>query len=186
MNDKQSIDDEVSLWLEELKSGDRDNASRLFDRYFSRLVGLAASRLRGRPELVGYEEDIALSAFKSLCLGAEKGRFPRLVNRDELWRLLAVITIRKALNIQRRKRLAQNNNEDIIEVLSRDPSPEEVVQMSDQIEMLLGQLDSDEHRRIALLKVEGRTNEEIAAQLGCVVRTIERKLHQIRVTWNEV
>lgn len=179
-------DDEVSLWLGELKSGERDRVSQLFDLYFRRLVGLAAARLRNRPELAGYEEDVALSAFKSLCLGVERGRFPDLSNRDELWRLMAVITVRKALNIQRRKRLAEQGSDDIIHLLSREPSPEEVAEMSDQVEQLLNLLDDEQLRSIALMKVEGRTNEDIAGQLGCVVRTVERKLQQIRMTWKEV
>jgi DNA-directed RNA polymerase specialized sigma24 family protein len=36
-----------------------------------------------------------------------------------------------------------------------------------------------------LWKIEGYTNEEIAAKLGCVPRTVQSKLQLIRDTWTE-
>ncbi|QEG38019.1 ECF-type sigma factor [Bythopirellula goksoeyrii] len=178
------IDDNISVWLEQLKQGDRESVKPLLDQYFQRLVGLAAARMRGQAHLGGYEEDVALSAFKSLCLGAEKGRFPDLQDRDELWRLLAVITIRKAIDLRRRKRLDLASDQEMLQAfLGREPSPEEVHEMSDQVLALLDKLGDPELRKIALWKVEGYTNEEIAQRLSCVVRTVERKLHQIRLAW---
>lgn len=174
----------VSIWLEQLKTGDRDSVGPLLDRFFQRLVALAGSRLRGQSHLAGYEEDVALSAFKSLCLGAEKGRYPNLDTRDELWRLLAVITVRKAIDIQRRKRLEQGINAgELAEYFARDPSPDEVVEMTEQVRVMLNQLQDPELQQIALWKVEGHSNEDIARRLQCVVRTVERKLHQIRLHW---
>ena len=45
---------------------------------------------------------------------------------------------------------------------------------------LLDRLGQDELRAVALAKMEGYTNEEIARQQGCVVRTVERRLRTIR------
>ena len=179
-----SIDDNVSIWLEQLKQGDRESVGLLLDRFFQRLVGLASARLRGQVELDGYEEDVALSAFKSLCLGAEEGRFTHLQDRDALWRLLAVITIRKAIDLQRRKRLDRASDEQILqELIDREPTSDEVHAMSDEVQALLNKLGDPELSRIALWKVEGCTNKEVAQRLNCVVRTVERKLHQIRLAW---
>src|SRR3954452_7406815 len=86
--------DPITVWITQLKEGQRDAVQQLLERYFGRLVQLARARLQGRSGLATYDEDVALSAFKSLCLGAERGRFPRLLDRDDLWRLLAVLTIR--------------------------------------------------------------------------------------------
>jgi DNA-directed RNA polymerase specialized sigma24 family protein len=44
-------------------------------------------------------------------------------------------------------------------------------------------LGEPELRQIALWKVEGYTNEEIAARLDCVPRTVERKVGRIRLLW---
>ncbi len=179
-----SADDQISVWLEQLKQGDRSHVASLLARYFQRLVGLAAARLRGQAHLDGYEEDVALSAFKSLCLGAENGRFPKIEGRDELWRLLAVITIRKAIELQRRKRFDQVPDADVVlALLHREPAPDEVAEMSDQVQALLMKLKDPVLRQIALLKVEGYANEEIAQRLHCAVRTVERKLLQIRLLW---
>jgi len=38
-------------------------------------------------------------------------------------------------------------------------------------------------RRIALLKMEGFSNDEIAAQLDCGLRSVVRKLDVIRKRW---
>src|SRR4051794_31367709 len=99
MNDPEPI----SLWLRELQAGDGSAARPLWDRYFTRLVALAKARLPARARAAADEEDIALSAFKSLCLGAAKGRFPQLDDRDDLWRLLVVLTARKAIAHLRRE-----------------------------------------------------------------------------------
>jgi DNA-directed RNA polymerase specialized sigma24 family protein len=179
--------DSVTLWLEQVKDGDRAAVCQLLDRYFHRLVGLARSRLQGRPALADYDEDVALSAFKSLCLGVERGRFPDLADRHDLWRLLAVMTIRKAIDVQRRGRARERSGEaDLGQLLSDEPPPELAAEVADEYQRLLGLLGDGELRRIALWKVEGHSNEEIAARLGCVERTVERKLQRIRILWAEV
>lgn len=80
-----------SLWIDQLKAGDRDATSPLWERYFRRLVGLARQRLSSRPRLAAGAEDVALSAFDSSFRGAENGRFPRLQDRNDLWHVLVTI-----------------------------------------------------------------------------------------------
>ena len=94
-------DGEVTLWLERLKAGDQDAAQRLWEGYFARLVGLARKKLGSLPRRAADEEDVALSAFKSFWRGAERGRFPRLDDRDDLWQVLVLITARKAYDLRR-------------------------------------------------------------------------------------
>jgi hypothetical protein len=84
-----------------LKDGDRDAAQPLWDAYFRRLVGLARARLRGTPRGMADEEDVALSAFDGFCRRAERGDFPQLADRDDLWQLLFVLTVRKAIGLAR-------------------------------------------------------------------------------------
>ena len=47
------------------------------------------------------EEDAALDAFNSFLAGVVRGRFPQLNDRDDLWRLLVVLTVRKAIGQRR-------------------------------------------------------------------------------------
>jgi DNA-directed RNA polymerase specialized sigma24 family protein len=181
-----SATDPITLWITQVKEGDRAAVQPLLERYFQRLIQLARARLRGVPGLAVYDEDVALSAFKSLCLGAERGRFPRLDDRDDLWRLLAVLTIRKAIDLVRRQQAKGETAEvDLTDLLSQEPDPELAVQMGEEYQRLLARLDDDELRSVALWKVEGHTNEEIAGRLGCAVRSVERKMQRIRILWAE-
>src|SRR5262249_12299079 len=86
----------VSRLLEGFKAGDDAAVRSLWDRYCGRLVRLARGKLRKTGRRVADEEDVALSAFHSLCLGARRGRFPALADRDGLWGLLVFITAQKA------------------------------------------------------------------------------------------
>src|SRR5436305_7405580 len=94
-------DRSVTFWIGQLKAGDSLAAQKLWEGYYGRLVGLARARLRGAGVRAADEEDVALSAFASFCRGAEHGRFPQLADRDDLWRLLVVLTARKAWHRRR-------------------------------------------------------------------------------------
>src|SRR3954453_20128871 len=74
-------------------------AQPLWEGYCRRLVALARARLRAAPRRAADAEHVPLSAFDSFCRRAERGQFPRLADRDDLWQLLVVITVRKAANL---------------------------------------------------------------------------------------
>ncbi len=191
-------------WVRRLEAGDREAAQKLWESYYRRLVGLARKKLRDMPRREADEEDIALSAFDSFCRGVEQGRFPCLENRDDLWHLLVVITVRKAADLitfQRRKRRgggkvrgesafagAVDDPEDgrgIEQVVGTEPSPEFAVAVAEQCEILLRALPKEQLRSIAVWKMEGYTNQQIADQLSCSLATVERKLALIRATWKD-
>jgi hypothetical protein len=94
----------VTHWIVQLKAGDQAPVGPLWDRYFQRLVGLARKRLYGIRPGDGDGEGIALEAFASLWRGTVQGRFVQLTDRDDLWRLLVVITVRKTIDLQTRQR----------------------------------------------------------------------------------
>jgi RNA polymerase sigma factor (sigma-70 family) len=173
--------DPITVWITQLKEGQRAAVGELLQRYFGRLVQLARARLQARPGLAAADEDVALSAFKSLCLGAERGRFPQLDDRADLWRLLALLTVRKAIDLQRRQQAREAVGEvDVEQVLSREPPPELAVELAEEYRQLLDRLGDPQLQAVALWKVEGYANEEIAQKLGCGLRSVERKLHRIR------
>jgi DNA-directed RNA polymerase specialized sigma24 family protein len=188
----------VSQWLDQLQAGSALAAEQLWQRYFHRLVGLARQQLHGAACPSGDEEDVALSVFDSFCRAAGQGRFPEMTNRDNLWRLLVVMTARKAANLRRdegrykrgggkqalRDEAPEESPEVLLQqVLSREPTPEQVVQMREECERLLRGLGDDELRTVALWRLEGYTIEEIAARLGCVERSVKRRLRLIRSIW---
>jgi len=181
----------ITRWLDQLQAGDSSAARHLWDRYFRRLVGLARLKLREAPRRVADEEDVALSAFDSFCRNAEQGRFSQLLDRDSLWRLLVVITVRKAQHLTRDqtrlKRGGAGPDDDALleEVLSREPTPEMALQMAEEYRGLLQRLADPELEAVALARMEGYSVEEIAARLNCVPRTVKRKLQLIRAIWEK-
>ncbi len=184
-------DDAVTLWLGQLQAGDSAAVRPLWEKYFRRLVGLARARLRDAPRRAADEEDVALSAFDSFCRNAEAGRFPDLTDRDSLWRLLAAFTLRKAghhvRDAGRLKRGGGAGTDDasgVLEaVLAREPDPALAAEVAGECERLLSALDDPELRRVALLRVDGHSVEEIAAKIGCAPRSVKRKLQLIRGIW---
>ena len=86
----------ISRWLDGLKAGEQADIQSLWDQYFEKLVRLAGAKLPGHAKRESDEEDIALSAFHSFCKRVGQGQFPQLADREDLWRILATITVRKA------------------------------------------------------------------------------------------
>jgi DNA-directed RNA polymerase specialized sigma24 family protein len=187
----------VSQWLGRLRAGEQAAAQPLWERYFRRLVALARARLKGGPRRVADEEDVALSAFHSFCRAAERGRFPQLSDRDDLWHLLVVLTARKACDLLRREGRhkrgggrtpdpgpARPGEPDPLEqALGREPTPEFAAQVAEECRRLLALLGDRELEEVALAKMEGYTTEEIARRQGRTTRTVERKLRLIRDIW---
>jgi RNA polymerase sigma factor (sigma-70 family) len=195
----------VTKLIDQLRSEDRavrdDAARRVWERYVPALLELARHRLDHRLRHREDEEDLVQNVYASFCLRQERGGF-ELAGRDELWRLLVTITLRKARNAARRnrrqardyrrERIAQEDGsadssaEDwALELMDgSEPTPAEAAVLSEELERRLRALDDPVLRRIAVRKLEGYTNKEIARELdNCTERTIERKLERIRARW---
>ena len=184
----------ITRWIDLLKVGDSLAAQKLWERYFQRLVWLARQKLQGNRPRAADEEDVALSAFDSFCRGAETGRFPELLGRDGLWRLLVVLTNRKAAHLVRdegrQKRGGKADppiadEQELQQILSREPTPEFAAEVAEQCQRLLASLGDRELESVALWRMEGYRNDEIADKLGCTPRTVERKLRIIRGLWEK-
>ncbi len=187
----------VTRWLSPLQHGNEAAVQQLWERYFARLVGLARQQLRSAPRRAADEEDVALSAFDSFCRQAEAGRFPQLLDRDSLWRLLVVVTARKAFHLIRDENRHKRGGGVVVQteadqgartplmeqVLSREPSPELAAEVADECRRLLDALGDKELEQIALWRMEGHSVEAIAQQLGYAPRSVKRKLHLIRELW---
>ena len=188
----------VTHWIAGVKAGDAEAAQGLWNRYFQRLVVLAQDHLgvvwRGGAD----GEDVAQSVFKSLCLGAKQGKFPQLHDRNNLWMLLVPMTANKAIDLIRRERSLKRGAGQVMDeaalagdresratlddLVGHEPTPEFVAQMAEQCECLLSRLNVVE-RRTAELKLEAFSNQEIADQMDCAVRTVERRLEAVRHIW---
>ena len=192
----------ITHWLDLLKAGEPAAAQPLWEAYCSRLAALARRKLQGTPRQAADEEDAALSAFASFCRRAERGEFPQLRDRNDLWQVLVMLTARKAWQLTRRacreKRgggkillecdlaaLDGSGVHELAQVIGPEPTPDFAAQVAEEFHNLLEQLPDPELRSIALWKLEGLTNDEIAARLHCVPRTVERRLRVIRAFWGQ-
>ena len=196
--------DSINLLLSELKEGDAQAAEQLWERYCLKLVAVARRKLGAASRRVADEEDIALLAFYSLCDGIQNGRFPSLTDRDDLWKLLLVITERKVIDHVRSQRRQKRGGgavrgesvfgyldddkmvRGIDRVVDMEPTPDYVNMAIEQCQELMKALAGDDLQQIALLKLEGWKNIEIAEKLACAPKTVSRKLEKIREIWNEL
>ena len=189
-------DKNISHWIDQIKEGDSVAAGELWRHYYERLIRNVRKHLRGQHGGVADEEDIVVSVFESFYRAAEQGRFPEMADRDDLWRLLLKMSARKIIDKrrhdQRQRRGAGKHvlslagggreGEALIEVIGDEPTPEMVLTMAESVERLLAHLGDGQLREIAVGKMEGFSNAELARRLECSERTIERRLHLIRET----
>ena len=131
------------------------------------------------------EEDVALDVFAAFCHGVREGRFPSLSDRHDLWRILVKIMADKAVD-QIRHDSAQVHSGGTVRVdanvtdgsesggldriMGNEPSPELVVMIAENCRRLLDLLDDPVLQALALAKLEGYSNHEIALQQKCTVR----------------
>jgi DNA-directed RNA polymerase specialized sigma24 family protein len=193
-----SMPGSITALVERVKAGDHEDVRLLWQRYYPRLVALARKKLQGTPRRVADEEDAALSAFDSFCRRAEQGQFPDLKDRDGLWALLVVLTARKAADLVKHQHRQKRGGGDVqgdsalrpaggdsgpggFDALEGgDPTPEEAAILAEEVEGLLGRLRDPALRQVAVWKLEGYTNAEIAERQGCSLPTVERRLAIIR------
>jgi DNA-directed RNA polymerase specialized sigma24 family protein len=118
------------------------------------------------------------------------------MDRNQLWRLLVVITVRKAFAVRQRESRQKRPKAFLIsdwtdeeltlaKFLSKEPDPGAAAQMAEEWQRLLNLLDDPQLCAVAQGVLEGYTNEELAARDGCCVRTVERRLNVIRSLWSE-
>ena len=189
--------------LDIIKYRDETNFVLLWDRYFPQLVQFIQPRIYRRHRRLVDAEDIASATLAELINSLRVGDYHTLKNRDGLWRLLVVIGARKTTSCMRyHDRLKRGGGkvrngssvgdhyiEDIASEYAswypaEDGSTDAELLICYELNELLEGLPEQDCRHIALGKLAGYTNVEIADELGIAVRSVDRKLKQIRDTWS--
>lgn len=198
-----STEGSVSLMIRSLREGDDTALSGLHARYWPVLVSIARRKLRGAPPRAADEEDVAQQAFWSFYRSVRAGQLPRLANRHDLLAALTHVTTCRAIHQLEREYGTQKRGlghvlgESALDVLTGRSSvspglqqqavtfttPDEEVLLHDSYDYYLGRLP-EQLRELARLHLAGLSNREIADQLGCVERTVERKLALLRFEWD--
>lgn len=188
----------ITRAIVDLGGHDDQAAEKIWRRFFEQLCEYTEKRIGQRHRRHFDEQDVANSAFFVLFDGIKKGRFSQLNSRDELWQLLTLIASRKACNARkhfdRQKRgggkvvgggaLSEVARDQLVGFMNSQVQANNYDQLEQTSEDLIRLLPDDSLRRVALLRLAGQSNVEIAAELGCVTRTVERKLHLIRLIWS--
>jgi RNA polymerase sigma-70 factor (ECF subfamily) len=162
-----------------LRGSDADASREVFERFFRRIVGLARARLDRRLSGKVDAETVASSVLATFFRRSAAGEFV-LNEWTDLWRLLATITMRKCLN---RARGFLNQGRDVsreidvedVQLLDREPSPDEEIIVRDLLDKLLLHVAPDE-RAVIERSLQGHEVTEIVA--GCVLS--ERTVVPIR------
>ena len=185
----------ITRLISDVRQGSDQAASELWIHYWDRLCAVARRELVGLPTQMVDDEDVAITAFHSFVRRLRAGEYPKLQNRDEGWRLLVVIAVRKALNCLRDSKRQRRNPSVKIASLSQEQLAQAAIdehgqaelngQITESVEHLLALLDSDEMRDVAMAKLAGYSNAEIAVSLNRSEATVERRLKLIRLRWKE-
>ncbi|MDR0703712.1 MAG: hypothetical protein LBF88_01860 [Planctomycetaceae bacterium] len=200
-------DDDLKLLLDGIQNQNKESFEQFWNLHFDRLTSLARRKMTQVNKRVSDEEDIAISAIHSFYTGLAEQRFHSIQGNNELWKILATIVCRK-ISKQQRDQFTQKRGgghvrgESIFvagpvagndeskqtgfgNVAGNTSTPYFEVEFLDTCEKLYNILDDETMRNIARLIMEGFTIDEIADELGCVRRTVERKLKKIREIWQQ-
>ncbi len=184
----------VTGWLRQLRgSTDSEAAQQLWKRFAPRLQRLTQKRVRALNQSLSYdEEDVSLSAYRTLVEAMRENRFPDVDDRESLWALLATIALRKANDYAKVERAERRYpGEPLVDashmanVVASAPPPDLAATMLEDCRELLEALPDGDLQRTVLLKLDGYNNDEIATILGFSRRTIQRMLRLIRELWRE-
>ncbi len=189
----------VTELIHHCRAGDDETAYRIWEQYLPRLLILARNHLDQRIRVLHDEEDVVQSMGRSFFNRLRRGDFD-LADRDALWALLVTITLNKVRNaadyhfaakrdVRREQPLPLSDgsrsgvSHDEFAVKAVEPTPAEAAALNEVLERRFRDLPEPDLRQVALMKLEGYTNREIADSIGCSERGVERKLSLIRKRW---
>jgi RNA polymerase sigma factor (sigma-70 family) len=173
-----------------IRDGDTAAAATFWERFVPRLLGVARRTLAQHPCLNGLADDVVQSVFGSFFRRMQARQFT-FDGRDDVWNLLAVMTVRKARKTIRREIAVKRGGGQVVNTPhASEPAssfePVDPSQLGPEFDLIAEEMLnglSEEHRTVAVLRLMGHTNAEIAQHLDWTIRKVERKLQLIRLTW---
>jgi DNA-directed RNA polymerase specialized sigma24 family protein len=189
MVDSPSGDDasgSITVLFQEWRAGNPDSLNQLISRFWPRLLALANATLHGRVQRMADAEDALQSAMISFWERVDNGSFQHDMNRDDLWNVLGLFTVRKAIKLQERERAQKRGGGKVVTGVPLENTPQPCSDEGlDLICAELLEMLDPELRSFALLRLMGHKNREIADQFACTERKVERKLQLIRAEWED-
>ena len=180
----------MSDWVTQLLANEPGIEREVLEQYTQRLLALARQRLPDKVRARVDPEDVVQSVYRSFFRRLRRGDF-RFDESSDVWRLLSVMTFRKA---RRQARFHQQGRRDVRrelqigamastdsrigELAATTVTPEDTAILFDCLEQLLARVP-DNYRTIAVLRLEGNSIAQIAQQIGRSERTVLRALGRL-------
>jgi RNA polymerase sigma-70 factor, ECF subfamily len=186
-----SPDDSFARLLAGLDAADPEAWRQLFSRFTTQLIALAGSRLDARLRQKIDPEDITQSVY-CVFFRRHAAREFELQGWERLWALLAVITMNECKKCNRHFRAAGRDvgretrldkpgseTSDRLDLLSREPTPEQTAGLTDLVERLRQEL-GPKGRSVLSLVIQGCAIPEISSQTGQSPRSVYRIVNWLR------
>ncbi len=174
--------------IAQVRQGNAEAAKQLYETFVGRLIRLARQKLPADVQVKLDPEDVVQSAMRSFFGHLQAGEY-ELRNRDALWSLLALITLRKCghkikfylaacrdlrKEVRAHETLDENSCAEpaVFQALAREPNPAEQAQLIESVQLLMQRLNRKQ-RRIVMLRLQGYSTAEIARQLGKSQRSVQ-------------
>ncbi|MEM7453017.1 MAG: ECF-type sigma factor [Planctomycetota bacterium] len=190
----------VTQWIEDLRNDVPDSFNKIWNRFVGQLVSVAEAKLRNTSCRITDGNLVASQAFTDFYERGPDG-FEKLIDRNDLWQILCVITERRAIDAIRSETCERRGGGRIIGEsdfageddnstgLNRVPDssdpPDIQLMLVETLDERLGMLDDELLCEIAIDRMNNLSNQEIADKHGLKLRTVERKVKAIREAFKQ-
>jgi hypothetical protein len=210
---KASSDQPVADWLWSLKAYSRScsysqcAARAAYQDFLDRLIGLARARLACYGRSTPGERSETYDGSRRLLEGIRMDRLVSVDDEQDLWLILMVQADRAMVERARQRDASHDEtgggagqyhlhwqaDATGSKIVGPEPTLTFAAQILEEIESSLnrldeasqptGQVDAGHLKTIAVMRLQRYTNREIAHALGCVERTVDRRIAIVKRIW---
>lgn len=184
----ESLPPSDQLLVERIRSGDDDAAAMLYARYADRVMWFVQARASDQLKQQVEPEDIVQSIFASVFRGMESRGYDA-PQGGTLWHLIAVIAIHKVRKNATRRTAAMRDVRRTQSLDALDAEQGSEVEATQEMELAVREAIeslSPQEQSVVSLRLQSYTVDEIAEQMGCSLRTVERRLQQARLALSKL
>jgi len=172
------------------KAGDEPSFEQLIVRCKTRAYNIALRYMRNEDDALDVLQESFIKVFRHLPSFKEESSFDTWVYR------IVVNTcndmLRKNSGAKKIDSVYAGDGEDeekIVQIPDRSPTPEEALERREKAEMILRSLEllSPEQKEIVILRdVQGFSYEEISSMLDCSLGTVKSRINRARLKLREI
>ncbi len=155
------------------------------EEIFQELLATAKKDLDAWPIGGQQEHDIVMSVFRTFIRRDKDRRFSELRDSNDLLNMMLWLITRKIADKRRRHYRRGEGKVICPDILKAKPAPDvDESACRELLDLLDKPPQVADLRKIAVLKLEGYSNEDIASRLKCSEATVRRKITEIRSRWS--